>query len=343
MINQDKLISVLMPIYKPNIEWLDIAIKSILNQTYKNFELLLLYEPIEGDNVYSYLETINDNRIKTIVTPSMSGLPKSLNIGLDCAKGEFIARMDADDYSMPDRFEKQIEYMNSHNEVVVLGTPAYIMGTKSQIFRYKHLNIDQRLVKLAFENCGIAHPTAMFRKDYFIKEGIRYNEKVGGSEDYYLWTSILINGGLIDSLRQPLLDYRVSDIQASKTLSLKMKEWDVYLQTSIIKYMFNTAVDSELWEKISCVDLPVKDDFYNVFRICRDLRIKSQSFKSNRKISFICELSYRWTRKAVHEVRNNRNFKMFYPKYYFKIVSIPALAIQATQYAYNALVSILTR
>lgn len=234
---QDFLISVVMPVFRARLSDLRQSLGSILNQTYGNFELLIVYEPVPGDGLSDYLEKQADPRIRVIKTPRHAGLPRSLNMGLDEAKGKYIARMDADDISLPDRFEKQLAYMESHQKLAVLGSDISILGQTSRRRRYPGVHPKVRAVRMLFYNAGIAHPTAFMRKRFLDENGIRYNEKISGSEDYYLWIDIILHGGAIHHLNEALLKYRLSDAQATARFSEKIKAWDTAARIQFLEHI----------------------------------------------------------------------------------------------------------
>ena len=115
MITKD-LISVVMSNYNTDEEYLRAAIESVLNQTYENFEFIIV-DDCSTNNSVDVIESYSDKRIKLIKNKGNMGLTKSLNIAIKAAKGEFIARMDADDIALPQRFEKQIEFLKKKSGI----------------------------------------------------------------------------------------------------------------------------------------------------------------------------------------------------------------------------------
>lgn len=322
------LVSILMPIFKPNLEWLKIAINSILKQTYDNFELLLLYEPCSDDGVRQLVSEIKDKRIAIIETPPKSGLPKSLNIGLAMANGKYIARMDADDYSLPERLKKQVEYMEAHSNVAVLGSSIKLMGRNEYWFNERLKNMDERTIRMIFSSSGgVAHPTAMFRKSFFDENNIRYNENLRGSEDYYLWVDVICNGGIIDSLLIPLLEYRISDNQASQLLAEKMMEWDCLAKNKIYKYVYgdDKDLDFNLWSKIGCANKSVNDDLPKLFDTFKNMIEYNKQFSADIRDCYNKEIEYWWAFKALTQLKNGFGIKMLYPTFFFGVVELKNL------------------
>lgn len=219
------LVSVLMPVYQANMRQLKIAVESILRQTYRYFELLILYEGDKIDPCYEMLSNMKDHRLVMILIPPKSGLPGSLNIGIRQAKGKYIARMDADDYSLPYRFEQQIAFMESHPDTDAVGGICRYMNSRTISFSTM-IPPERRAARMLFSHAGIAHPTAMIRKEFLEKNDIWYNELIKGSEDYHLWIDFVLAGGRIDSIDRIVLLYRIHGGQASKVLKKEMTAWD---------------------------------------------------------------------------------------------------------------------
>jgi len=169
MLNQP-LITVLIPTYNCE-DYIHDALKSILDQTYTNFECIII-DDCSKDNTVEIIKAFNDDRINLIVKPKNSGYTNSLNYGLTIAKGKYIARMDGDDISLPNRFEKQIEVMEADSSIVVCGSIFKILDTETIIQAPQHHNeIKTELLK---DSC-IGHPTAMIRKSVLADNNINYD------------------------------------------------------------------------------------------------------------------------------------------------------------------------
>lgn len=188
------------------------AIESILNQTYKNFELIIINDGSKDNSVEiikNYMK--QDNRI-VLIDRENKGLPYSLNEGISVAKGEYIARMDADDISLPIRLEKQIYYMQK-NELYVCGSYIKLFknNIKEQTIEYP-LNNEDIKFSLLFFSC-LAHPTVIFKKEVF--EKIKYNVDYKVAQDYQLWCDIVNANFKIGNIPEVLLNYREHEAQAS--------------------------------------------------------------------------------------------------------------------------------
>lgn len=188
------------------------AIESILIQTYKNFEFIIVNDGSKDNSVEiikNYMK--KDNRI-VLIDRENKGLPYSLNEGISIAKGQYIARMDADDISLSNRFEKQIKYMEE-NKIDVCGSYIKLFGdnTKEQIVKYSiyHDDIKFRLLFMS----SLAHPTVIFKKKVFEKVEYRVDYKV--AQDYQLWCDIVNANFKIGNIPEILLNYREHEAQAS--------------------------------------------------------------------------------------------------------------------------------
>lgn len=164
------------------------AIESILNQTFDNFEFIIINDN-SGDSSLDILTSYKDRRIKLINNETNIGLTKSLNKGLKVASGKYIARMDADDIAYNYRLEKQYNFLEHNNEIGVLGTQAISNG---KFFKYKivHPTSDYLIKwKLFFSN-PIVHPSVMYHKTLIESIG-GYNENRLYGQDYDLWVRLI--------------------------------------------------------------------------------------------------------------------------------------------------------
>ena len=198
-------ISVLMPVYNGE-RFLSEAITSILTQTFTDFEFIIIDDG-STDGTGSILDFYSDPRIVRITHPRNLGIAPSLNDGIGQAKGDFIARMDADDISLPERFEKQIQFLGDHPEIGVLG--GYVQQIDKQGIRFKIIKrpITNGLIKwrMCFKN-PIFHPTAMVRSN--ILRQINGYRDLKASEDYDLWQRMSEKTQLAN-LDQIILFYRI--------------------------------------------------------------------------------------------------------------------------------------
>ncbi len=200
-------VSVILPVYGFS-RYLKEAIDSILNQTLKDLELIIIEDSKERKfENEKLISGYKDKRIKYIKNKTKQGLVKSLNIGISFSNSKYIARQDADDISLPDRLLKQYNFLKEKKAAVVGGN-MIIIGEKGEIRGYRkyppeYLTIKKNILLRDL----VAHPTAMFDKKVVSIFG-GYNPKMLHMEDYDLWLRILNKGYKIYNLQDYLIEYR---------------------------------------------------------------------------------------------------------------------------------------
>lgn len=212
-------ISVVLPVYNGG-KFLNEAIESIISQTYDNFEFII----INDGSTDQSLNIINDyaaidSRIR-VISRENKGLVYSLNEGIDLAKGKYIARMDADDISLPERFELQYNFMEKHSDITILGTFIDAFGDDEETCIHiekwfnEKINDKNEHIK-ASRGCPVPHPTVMMKTDFAKSEG--YSDLYPTMEDYELWIRAISKGYKISNLDIRLLKYRVHSKSKSHT------------------------------------------------------------------------------------------------------------------------------
>lgn len=198
-------VSVILPIYNQE-KYLKFAIQSILNQTYANFELLIL-DDASTDNSWQIIQSLKDKRIRLFKNTKNLGLSKSLNLLIQKSKGQYIARMDGDDISLPNRLGEQVVLLDQNPEIVLAGSWAKIINNNGQVIGeikkpVEYLNIRKKILS---DNPFI-HSSIMFRKKIILEEGA-YNQKLIYSQDYDLWLRLVIKYKSVN-LPRFLLNFR---------------------------------------------------------------------------------------------------------------------------------------
>jgi glycosyltransferase involved in cell wall biosynthesis len=197
-------ITVLMPVYNGAM-YLPEAIDSILQQTYEDFEFLIIDDGSMDQSV-RIINSYDDPRIRLIKNERNLGLVSTLNKGIDLAKGEFIARMDCDDISLPERFEKQMALMSQHPEVGVCGGwIEYFMG---RVLVLKLPISDAEIKRTLPSDNPIAHPTVMMRTKVIKNLQVYYNPGYSHVEDYELWIRLAVVT-CFANIPEVLLKYRI--------------------------------------------------------------------------------------------------------------------------------------
>jgi len=180
-------ISVLIPIYNTKESELRLSIESILNQTFKNYELILINDG-STNNVEDVILSYSDDRIRYLKNEKNIRLIDTLNRGISISKGKYIARLDADDFCTPDRLEKQWNFMEAHPNIGLTGTffvfvpanhPRVLPSTPEEVKCY-----------VRYIPGNILHSSAMMKKSVLVDNNLRYNKNCLHAEDFKLWSDI---------------------------------------------------------------------------------------------------------------------------------------------------------
>ncbi|WP_235375838.1 glycosyltransferase family 2 protein [Campylobacter lari] len=211
------LVSIIMPTFNRQ-NYIGFAIESILNQSYLNFEFIII-DDCSTDATYNIIQEYakNDKRIVVLRNERNRGIVYSLNKCMGICKGKYIARMDDDDISLPERIEKQVDAMERDNSIIVAGCYFKPIGEDTEFFG-NWVNVcehDMIKLKMMFE-CSICHPTVMIRAEFLKNHNLAYSYKYQYAEDYKLWTDIIQKGGKIINIPETLLLYRISNFSISR-------------------------------------------------------------------------------------------------------------------------------
>ena len=210
-------IAVIMSLYREDkLEYVKLAVESLLNQTYQAFNLYIKFDGVIEIETEAYLRSLEDCRIMISARSENKGLAHSLNELLQEVKVlgyDFIARMDADDISLPDRFQRQIDFLNMNPQIDAVGGAINeideLGNDRGKITRYP-CKPDECKKFFARRN-PVAHPTVMFRKSFFEKVGWEYPTDFARNEDTRLWHEGYKHGCSIANISDVLLDFRMTD------------------------------------------------------------------------------------------------------------------------------------
>lgn len=316
------LVSVIMPIY--NVElYLQDAIESILNQTYANFELLIINDG-STDCSEQIVNSFDDSRIQFYNYSVNRGLITTLNEGLSLAKGKYIARMDGDDICIASRIESQVLFMERNINIGVCGTWGEVFNDSGAVFRLKNpsdsVEIEMNFIWL---KSGMIHPSILARR--FLFDNLQYSQDYHHCEDFKLWTD-LRHKTKFANIPKVLLRYRAHSAQVSnqykeiqvmnglKTIMPLLAEFglDQSAVANYLKYMEKTLLNNNevsleeimnnafmLIQKNNAIDLYpmysfnrcVAKNSYNIFRKSNKfsyaLWLKSPLFKYYKGLSFL--------------------------------------------------------
>lgn len=251
--NKEPFVSIIMSVYNEKEMWLRKSIESILNQTYSNFEFIIILD--NPSNIYLREIIIQyqneDKRINFIENDKNIGLNKSLNKGLNVSKGELIARMDADDISLENRLERQINYLKENPDIDFIGTNIIIIDEQNdKIKEIKDIpNKSNDINKLLCHRNPMNHPTWMFKR-VLLKDLQEYRD-VPFAEDYDFVCRVVSYGYNVGNLNEKLLLYRIRNNGICVKNELLQFETVKYISSIYRSNKINTISNEKLSHDIN--------------------------------------------------------------------------------------------
>ncbi len=225
-----------MPVYNGG-KYIAEAIESILKQTFTDFELLIINDG-STDNSEDVIKNMNDPRIRYLKNATNLGLIRTLNIGINESGGKYIARMDQDDVSLPNRLEMQYDFMEKNQNIGISGGWAKTIGERSGNVVKKYTNPEDIKANLLFESAFI-HPTVIMRKSSIISNKLYFDENFIHAEDKELWERASTFFPMAN-LNKFLLKYRVHGTGISHVYSeMQRKSGD----KTIIRTLKRLSID----------------------------------------------------------------------------------------------------
>lgn len=314
-------VSVIMSVYSDE-RYVRESVESILNQTFTDFEFIIIDDGSE-DSTWDILTEYadQDQRLRLFKNTKNIGLTRSLNKGLQVAQGEYIARQDSDDISLPERLEKQNRFLENKLEYVVVGSWGIAINEKETtigVIQPEH-GFETILCNMLFGN-RLIHSSTVYRKNWINKIG-RYNESFSATQDYDLWLRVIAHEGKIDNIPEFLIQYRIhnQNISISQNtmqetfacqaiqnalehiLSLRLNLSDIKLLRDV---GFNGKTDLSLCERIAIL-LCLKKLWKNFEqKYSDDGKIQA---RMREKLDMIIRLIVRntWQRRIVQHVYRN--------------------------------------
>lgn len=239
------LVSVIVSVYNCK-QYIEEMLSSILEQTISDWELIIV-DDASTDGTWEILQKYSDSRIFLLRNEQNEGLTKNLNKAIKRAKGKYLVRMDGDDIALPNRLERQIDYMEKHTEVVLSGGAMKAFG-KSSLLCQKETDEEKIRVQMLFD-AVIFHPTFIIRREALEINEILYNENLQYAQDYNM-TFCLSKVGRIANISDVLIKYRVHDLQVSVEKRDKQIICANYTRKQMLKELDIVLSDKEfvLWE-----------------------------------------------------------------------------------------------
>ena len=240
-----------MPIYVRNMEdkdYLIRSVKSIFGQTYANLEILLINDKSPFDISDLLKDFSQDTRVRVMENNVNQGIAQTHNIGIQEARGSYIANMDQDDVSLPTRLEKQYEFLINHPNYAAVGAQVEVIDEKSTVVgkRIYPQSYDEIIKDISVKS-PLCNPAVLLTKEALLKTGL-YKTDVSMCEDYAKWFELIDAGYKIANLSETLFQYRVSKTQekSNKVKALLYRTQKVQ-QRWIFKSKFFSAKAFMLW------------------------------------------------------------------------------------------------
>lgn len=317
------MISVLLPVFNSE-KYLKEAIQSILNQTFENFELIIINDR-STDNSLRIIKSYLDPRIKLISNRKNMGVAKSLNRGLNMAKGKYIIRMDADDVCLKGRFKKQVKFLENNPKIGICGTWVHVFGTTNYLWQSP---VDHKMIRarMLFES-SIAHPSVIMRRSFLQKNKIVYEEKYVHAQDFALW----VRAGekiQLHNYPEPLLRYRTHQGQTPvrHRLSQQRSSWKIrkyQLKKLAIK---PNKQDQKIHQSLSNWSTELKPrDFWSIGRWLKLLLTQNYKKKYYSQPHLALVIGERWAGTLALHYKQNILILLF-------VILYPSLSLLSLYY-----------
>lgn len=299
------LVTVLLPVHN-GAKYLKEAIESVLGQTLTDFELLIV-DDMSVDETPMIIRSYSDPRIKYIRSDKRLKLAGALNLGISRAKGEYVARMDADDICCKDRLEKQVSHMRKHKDLILCGSAIESFGN-GVLGRREYPTGSQYIrTYLLFDN-PFAHPTVMWRSSFFNKTQLQYDVDYYPAEDYALWSDLVLQGKC-DNLVEPLLKYRIHPASMTRSDSRNMDQQAMRIHRNLLTLLGLEPTDEELLvHRYGCTNRLYPKNDLSALRMLGNWFTKLQKLNSktclyNKAIFRRC-LGELWYAACYHALQN---------------------------------------
>ncbi len=295
-------VTVLMPAWNA-AGYLVEALESVWRQAFSDFELLAVDDG-STDRTPEILAACRDPRLRVLRNDTRCKLAGALNRGLDEARGEFIARMDADDFMRPDRLVRQTAFLDAHPEIGVCGGWVRTFGGGARKTLKFPADTEQAKAFALFYT-PFAHPTTMFRREWFLREGLRYDGSYYPTEDYELWSRAIWKFTCAN-LSRVLVDYRVHSKSMTGGEWSDMDAQTVRVQRRILARLGIEPSGEEAWiHRAASVGrlAATPESFAQAEAWLLKLNAANQKSGAFDAVALVDMLNYVWFRMAMGSVR----------------------------------------
>tara|TARA_Y100000589_G_scaffold329130_1_gene374896 strand:+ start:5099 stop:6085 length:987 start_codon:yes stop_codon:yes gene_type:complete len=291
-------VSVIMSVHNGQ-KYLRKSIQSILDQTFRDFEFFIIDDK-STDLSSEIIQSFEDERIVSITNEENLRLAASLNKGLNLATGKYVARMDDDDIALPERLEKQVDFLEMYPDIGLLGTYAEIFGSKKGV--RQHSSANNELKVRTFFSCQFCHPSVMLRRSVLVQNNLSYNTSFKTAQDFELWSRLLQYTDF-GTLPEILLRYRSHENQISNSCRFNQVENTKKIYLGMLNRL--NVCDSFIDLHISLADFDFKREEKKIVKIAAYFSLlikqneKNKVFPEKSFSNFLSEYFYNIVKTSV--------------------------------------------
>ena len=289
-------VSILMPVYK-TAPYLREAMDSMLSQTFTDFELIVLND-CSPDNAEEILDEYKDPRIVRYIGEKNEGLANVLNVGMQMARGKYIARMDSDDLSAPNRLEVQVDYLEKHPDIDLCSCGMKLFGAMEDQWIRESDFETLRINALFFS--FILHASSIWRRDAFDKQGLRFRQEMVPAEDYDLWCRALSGGLRLVNIPDCLYLYRIHPDQATGNTEKTLQK-EQLVREGFLRTLFPKAEEKDIVSIAAMKPCLDPDEFKNKAEKLQVLNSDSPFFNEEKLRNYLKKHYKYLVGEALHE------------------------------------------
>lgn len=238
----EPLVSVLLPVYNGE-KYLKDCINSVLNQTYSNFEFVIIDDG-SVDSTQSIISSYNDSRIRYIKNQQNLKLIATLNKGIKLSEGKYIARIDADDLMHPNRLQKQVDFLETNVDYVLVGSKVQLIKDEIEDESIQYYTEHDDIVFSMLFYCPFIHPSLLIRKSIINENELYFDSDFLHAEDYEFWTRI-VTFGKVANLPEKLTSYRIHSEQISQQHIEYQKKQMLFIRNKFLNKKLTDFSDLE--------------------------------------------------------------------------------------------------
>jgi glycosyltransferase involved in cell wall biosynthesis len=286
-------VSVVMAVYNGE-QYLHEAVESILHQTFSNFEFIIVDDGSTDESPETLARyAACDSRIILVSNKENMGLARSLNKGLKLTHGKYIARMDVDDISLPDRLARQVEFMEAHSHIGICGTWMQTFGQER--YDWRPPQDDAEIRSHLFFDSVLAHPSVMMRREVMVAHQLRYNAEYKASQDYALWAEAAEFTSFAN-LPKVLLRYRTHERQVSSAGRTKQIAYTDRVRLRQLARLGVNVTDreKELHLKVAKLDVSTTSEIIKADAWLQRLQLANQRLEAFPEPAFSERLALQW-------------------------------------------------